>query len=82
MHESLVWLLFVFQGPGNRLWHISDLHAAYDPLHFVLLHPYGEPGWHMGLKHRKPPVLDTASRRPRAPRLPTVIEMLRLKRTP
>jgi hypothetical protein len=24
---------------------ISELHPAYDPLHFVLLHPRGEPGW-------------------------------------
>ncbi len=29
---------------------LSDLHAAYDPLHFVLFHPHAEPGWHVDLK--------------------------------
>jgi hypothetical protein len=28
----------------SGLWRISDLHPAYDPLHFVLFHPHGEPG--------------------------------------
>jgi hypothetical protein len=27
------------------------LHPAYDPLHFVLFHPHGEPGWHPGMTH-------------------------------
>jgi len=31
---------------GGGLWRISDAHFAYDPLHFVLFHPHGEPGWH------------------------------------
>ncbi len=30
---------------GGGLWRISDLHLAYNPLHFVLFHPHGEPGW-------------------------------------
>jgi hypothetical protein len=31
---------------GGGLWRISDAHlqGAYDPLHFVLFHPHGEPG--------------------------------------
>jgi hypothetical protein len=29
----------------DGLVRISELHPAYDPLHFVLLHPRGEPGW-------------------------------------
>jgi hypothetical protein len=29
---------------GGGLWRISDAHYAYDPLHFVLFHPHGEPG--------------------------------------
>jgi hypothetical protein len=29
---------------GGGLWRISDAHCAYDPLHFVLFHPHGEPG--------------------------------------
>jgi len=26
-------------------WHISDLHAAYAPLHYILLFPHRTPGW-------------------------------------
>lgn len=33
-------------GPRGGLQFIDDTHAAFDPLHFVLLHPRGEPGWH------------------------------------
>ncbi len=33
------------------LWRISDLHPAYDLLHFVLFHPHGEPGWQLGMPH-------------------------------
>jgi hypothetical protein len=29
--------------------YVSDANAAYDPLHFVLLHPHGETGWHPDL---------------------------------
>ncbi len=28
---------------GGGLWRINDAHYAYDPLHFVLFHPQGEP---------------------------------------
>ena len=28
-----------------QLHHISEGHAAYAPLHYVLLFPFGEPGW-------------------------------------
>jgi hypothetical protein len=27
------------------------LHPAYDPLHFVLFHLHGEPGWQPGMPH-------------------------------
>jgi hypothetical protein len=27
------------------------LHLAYNPLHFVLFHPHGEPGWQPGMPH-------------------------------
>jgi hypothetical protein len=30
---------------SGELWRISDLHPAYDPLHFVMFHRHGEPGW-------------------------------------
>jgi hypothetical protein len=31
---------------GEGLCKINDAHCAYDPLHFVLFHPHGEPDWH------------------------------------
>jgi len=34
----------------QNLQRISDGHPAYAPLHYVLLFPYGEPGWHWDLK--------------------------------
>ncbi len=36
---------------GGGLWRISDLHPAYNPLHFVLFHPHGEPDWQLGMPH-------------------------------
>ncbi len=36
---------------GDELWRISDLHPAYDPLHFVLFHPHGELGWQPCMPH-------------------------------
>ncbi len=36
---------------GGGLWRISDLHPAYNPLHFVLFHPHGEPDWQPGMPH-------------------------------
>jgi hypothetical protein len=36
---------------GGGLWRISNLHPAYDPLHFVLFHLHGEPGWQPGMPH-------------------------------
>lgn len=35
-------LNFIF---NIRLVHIDQNHSSYDPLHYVLLHPFGEPGW-------------------------------------
>ncbi|KAJ7733947.1 hypothetical protein B0H16DRAFT_1676801 [Mycena metata] len=34
---------------NGPLVRISDLHPAYSPLYYVLLFPYGEPGWHPDL---------------------------------
>jgi len=36
---------------GDGLWRISDLHPAYDQLHFVLFHRHGELGWQPGMPH-------------------------------
>ena len=34
------------------LHRIHEAHAAYAPLHYVLLFPYGEPGWHWDMRLR------------------------------
>ena len=35
---------------NNWMFRISPTHAAYMPLHYVLLFPYGDLGWHWGLR--------------------------------
>ena len=37
-------------GRGGHLKRISEMDPSYDPLHYVLLFPYGELGWHPALK--------------------------------
>jgi hypothetical protein len=39
------------------LMHIDDGSAAYAPLHYILLFPYGTNGWYCELLHCKPPPL-------------------------
>ncbi len=46
---------------GGGLWRISDAHCAYDPLHFVLFHPHGEPGWHPNITSATLAVMDGLS---------------------
>jgi hypothetical protein len=46
---------------GGGLWRISDAHCAYDPLHFVLFHPHGEPGWHPNITGVTPAAVDGLS---------------------
>ena len=42
--------------PNNRqLQIISNLHPAFEPLHFVLMFPYGQPGWHLGIPRQPRP---------------------------
>ena len=31
---------------------VSDTHRAFDPLHFVLLFPFGTDGWHLNIPQR------------------------------
>jgi len=49
------------QARGRGLWRISDAHYAYDPLHFALFHPHGEPGWHPNITGATPAVVDGLS---------------------
>ena len=35
---------------GGKLRRINQLHRSYDPLHYVLMFPYGEDGYQLGLK--------------------------------
>ncbi|KAG0574270.1 hypothetical protein KC19_VG249600 [Ceratodon purpureus] len=39
------------RGEGHFLERINECHPAYLPLHYVLLFPFGELGWHEGLTH-------------------------------
>ncbi len=46
---------------GGGLWRISDAHCAYDPLHSVLFHLHGEPGWHPNITSATLAVVDGLS---------------------
>jgi len=46
---------------GGGLCRISDAHCVYDPLHFVLFHPHGEPGWHPNITGATLAVVDVLS---------------------
>jgi len=46
---------------GGGLWRINDAHCAYDPLHFVLFHPHGEPDWHPNITGATLTVVDELS---------------------
>jgi hypothetical protein len=43
------------------LWRINDAHYVYDPLHFVMFHPHGEPDWHPHITSTTPTVVDGLS---------------------
>jgi hypothetical protein len=45
----------------NSLTRISHLHPIYSPLHYVLLFPQGETGWHLEI-----PTIEMEGRRPRS----------------
>ncbi len=46
---------------GVGLWRINDAHYVYDPLHFVMFHPHGEPSWHLNITGTTPTVVDGLS---------------------
>lgn len=37
---------------SSNIMHINETHQYYDPLHYVLIFPYGDSGWTPGIKHR------------------------------
>ncbi|KAF0312344.1 Reticulocyte-binding protein 2 a [Amphibalanus amphitrite] len=41
-------------GDGADLATISECHRSYEPLHFVLLYPFGTDGWHPELAQQRP----------------------------
>jgi hypothetical protein len=43
---------------GHSFARINDAHPVYSPLHYVLLFPYSDYGWHYDLYHRPIPGLD------------------------
>ncbi|KAK9839693.1 hypothetical protein WJX81_006615 [Elliptochloris bilobata] len=47
---------------GGGVHNISDLSAAYMPLHFPLLFPRGEPGWHPGILRGDAPAVMAGDR--------------------
>ncbi|KAG0560756.1 hypothetical protein KC19_9G010700 [Ceratodon purpureus] len=44
-------IVLQLRGEGHFLEHVNECHPAYLPLHYVLLFPFGELGWHEGLTH-------------------------------
>ena len=46
----------VIQHESNRLQRIAESNAAYDPLHFPLMFPHGETGWHLQIAHLQNPI--------------------------
>lgn len=44
----------VIQTTDGQLQRISESNAAYEPLHFPLMVPAGDAGWHLGIKHVTP----------------------------
>ena len=50
-------------GDVDDLVNISDCHRAYEPLHFVLLFPFGTDGWHPDMPQRQQADADRPARR-------------------
>ena len=52
----------IFRLRGRGLTRINEIHASYDPLHFPLLFPYGQEGWHVDMQHVVPQRLQSRPR--------------------
>ena len=52
----------IFRLRGRGLIRINEIHASYDPLHFPLLFPYGQEGWHVDMQHVVPQRLQSRPR--------------------
>ena len=46
----------VVQHRSNRLQHIAESNAAYELLHFPLMFPHNETGWHLQIAHLQNPI--------------------------
>src|SRR5205823_11919624 len=40
----------ILYGKDGKLKRINETHQSYDPLHYVLIHSKGEPGWQIELQ--------------------------------
>ncbi|KAL0026180.1 hypothetical protein WJX79_009945 [Trebouxia sp. C0005] len=40
---------------GNRFQRISNLHAAYEPLRFLIIYPHDDSGWHLNMPYVQNP---------------------------
>jgi hypothetical protein len=49
-----IWLTLRTPEGGSSLRRLSVCHPSYLPLHYVLLFPYGDPGWHDGMELHDP----------------------------
>lgn len=47
------------KGPGNDLTRINEIHQRFDPLQYVLMFPFGDPGWHINLKSYNSSIMET-----------------------
>lgn len=50
-HRDIVLRL---RGPENQLSRIKEIHQHFDPLQYVLMFPFGDPGWHCALRSYDP----------------------------
>lgn len=47
------------KGENEVLARISELHQHYDPLQYVLIFPFGDPGWNINIRNYDPEALQS-----------------------